>query len=135
MSTPYNDQWSQSTKNLFEPLIELNSITTRMCSELARENLKAIHDLMQSSAEHMQGLSHVRGFEDVMSVQARAVANITPKVYQYSQQILDTVMEGISEYNKFFERSMFHAVKEAKTMQEKTYHEVKNMKHKHFEQK
>ena len=85
--------------------MEINAISMRVCGELAKENMEAMSELMQSYSEQMQDLSHAKGLDDVARLQARWASKTAPQFYQRAQRMLETMMEGATEYQKCFEKN------------------------------
>lgn len=126
MAFSYFDQLSQNTNKFvnIEPMIEFNGITTRLYSEIARENLKMMNELMQCGVEQLQGLSHARGLEEVLSIHSKTMAKAAPQLFQHTQQILDTLVESAGEYSRIFEKG----IQKASQTQEKYVRDIKDIK-------
>ena len=121
MATSYFDQLSQNPNKFMnmEPVFAFNGITTRLYSELARENIQMMTELMQCGVEQMQGLSHARGFEEVMNVQSKTMAKATPQIIEHAQHMLDAMMTSATEYSKLFEKNVGKVCQvQTKAMQE-----------------
>jgi len=132
MHTNHFEHWPQMGKMSFGPMMELNGITTRLCSEIARENLQAINEWMHTVTEHTQNLSQAKGLEEVLALQARFASQTAPHICQHTQHVMETVMEGMAEYRKCFEKGMEKGMneytKEKKSMQEKAQHSTQHHK-------
>jgi phasin family protein len=125
MHPNYFEQWPKAKNFSLEPIMELNGITTKLCSEIAKENFQAMNEWMQSMTEHTQNLSRVKGIEEFMELQSRFASKTTPQICQHAQHVLDTMMESASEYNKWFEKGFSEFSKESKVMQEKVHEKFK----------
>lgn len=99
-----------------DAIIEMNGITTRLCSELARQNLKMMNELVQCNVEEMQGLSQARGMEEVLSVISQSAAKTSPAVFQHAQRVLDTLLSTASDYNQLIEEGMQKTTKATEKM-------------------
>lgn len=105
----YFDQWPKTNHALLEPWTELNGVTTRLCGELARENLSAMTQFMQSNAEQFQALGQAKGMEDFVEIQKRWTNEVPPKLQQHAQTMLHTMASGLAEYQKIFQDSVQQA--------------------------
>ena len=125
MAFSYFDQFSQMPAKFMnmEPFMAATGITTRLYSDIARENLKAMNELMQCSVEQLQGLSNARGLEEVVSVQSKAINKATPQLFQHAQQVLDLMMASATEYSKLYEKNF------AKTTGQTEKTHLKEVKH------
>jgi phasin family protein len=128
MSVSQFDQWTQSGKHFYEPMVELNKINAHLCSEIARENVKAMSEFIQCNTQNLQSISSAKQFEDAMNNQVKNAADMSQRMGQHAQRIFDILLESTQEYGKWFEKSCQQCSKEAKSMQEKT---VGQMGHKH----
>jgi len=131
---PFMEHWPQAAKMSMEPLMELNGITTRMCTDIARQNLKTMNDIMQCHAEQMQGMSHARGMEDMINAYSRWCAKVSAPLTQHTQNVLDTMLESASEYSKWWEKGLHHMSQQTKTMQEKAEKVMKHSQPQHHHQ-
>lgn len=100
------DQWTQSQRVSLAPFLELNSITTRLCGELTRQNLKVINSLAQASQDQLQALASARGVNDVLQCQSQWMEEAVPQALGHAEQWLDTMLESASEYRDWFETNM-----------------------------
>lgn len=123
MPTSIYDQWSQTNKASLAPLIEFNGITTQLCGDLFRENLKVANDLMQINAECVQHLSHTKGLEEVMSELARFPAKLAPQMVSHAQTVFDMLLDSGNKYREWFEKGVEHFQKQ----QEKSVTDMKSM--------
>lgn len=117
-TSPFNP-WTQANKFDLEPLTELNGITSMLYGEMIRQNMKTVNEYMQCYAEHLQGLSHAKGIDDVMILQSRWVSKTSSQLFQHSQKMLDILLASSTEYSNWFKKSSQQIATESKAMQEK----------------
>lgn len=136
-SNPFSSYFEQFTKTPFQgfqgmpglqgshmdTLIEMNGITSRLYSELARQNLKVMNELVQYGVEEMQGLSQARGLDEILSVLSQGAAKASPTVFQHAQRVLDTLLTSASDYNRLFEENMAKTTKAVGKFTERQYQE------------
>lgn len=121
-ANPFSSYFEQFSKSPFqsmqgnpmEALVELNNITTRLCSELARQNLKMMTDLVQCSVEEMQELSQTRGeMVETCHVLSKGAAKVSPTIFQHAHGVLDTLSIAAADYTHLMEENMVKASKAA----------------------
>jgi len=133
IKNPFMENWPQAKMSL-EPYIEFNAITTRICGELARQNLKLMNELMQCSADQMQGMSHARDFEAVSSGYTRWCTRIAPQLTEHGQKVMDTMLTAVAEYNKWWEKELQRFSEHTKAGQE-NIEKVMKQSHQHHDKK
>ncbi|MBI2791592.1 MAG: phasin family protein [Gammaproteobacteria bacterium] len=111
MSASMFDQWPQANQSFLEPLIELNNINMRIYGDVARENIKAMNDLVLCHAEQVQQLSQAKKLEEVMAIQANLITNASKPLNTYAQHMLNTMLESASIYSKWLEKGYQKAQK------------------------
>lgn len=120
------DQWSkQSAKVSLAPILELNSITTKLCAELFKQNIQAITELAQTGQEHLQTLAKAKGLDDALQTQTKFIAESTPQALKHAEQLIDTVLGSASEYREWFEHNMETIKQEGKVISDKFQPKVK----------
>jgi hypothetical protein len=100
-------------------MIELNNINMRLYGDVARENIKAINDLVLCHAEHVQQLSQAKKLEEVMAIQADLITNVSKPLNTYAQHMLNAMLESASIYSKWMEKGYQKAQKAQSLPQEK----------------
>lgn len=118
------DQWSQTQKLSFSPLLELNSITTRLCGKLLQQNLKAMNSLAQSGQEQLQTLSGVKGVNEALQCQSQWIADTVPQAFDHAEKLLNTVLDSATEYRDWFEGNMETMKRQSQAMSEKVRHQT-----------
>lgn len=113
------DKWPQAASFSLEPFLEFNKISTNIYSKIARENLQAVNELMQCNTELMQGLSHIKRFDEVMNVQAHWIQKVMPIFFEHTKHRTEIMMESVSEYQQLLTKCIHQFEKEGKTIQEK----------------
>lgn len=126
MSSTYHEQWSQNSKLAFAPILELGGITSNMCSELARHNLRMMNEMMQASAEQMQNLSRAKGLEEALRINSQYTAKIAPQMLHNAQYVLDTMLDSANQYQQWFEKSTEQFQKQGKEVVEKVKEHVQS---------
>lgn len=119
MSASMFDQWPQANQSFLEPLIELNNINMRIYGDVARENIKAMNDLVLCHAEQVQQLSQAKKLEEIMAIQANLITNASKPLNTYAQHMLNTMLESASIYSKWLEKGYQKAQKTQHLPQEK----------------
>lgn len=113
------DHWSQTQKVSMAPILELNNITTRLCGEIMRQNLKAISALAQSSQEQMQELAKAKGLNEVIQCQSQWISETTPHAIKHAEKLLDTVLDSASEYREWVEGNLENMRQQGKAFSDK----------------
>ena len=125
MTSSVFDQWSQYSKFSLAPLLELNGITTRLCVELARQNIKVMNELMKSNSEQLNEMSHAKSLPDVMQAQTQWTNKTMPQLVEHAQVMLDAYVDGASEYCKWLEKGVSHFQNQAETATQESKHQEK----------
>lgn len=113
------DNWSQTQKASLGPILELSNITTRLCGELMRQNLRAANEFAQSSQEQFQALSKVKDANEILRTQGQWMSEMTPHVIDHAEKLLDTVLESASEYREWYESNLETMRQQGKAISDK----------------
>jgi hypothetical protein len=127
-SNPFASYFEQFSKNAYqgfpgshmETLIEMNGITTRLYSELTRQNLRLINRVMQCGFEEMQDLTQARGFDDALKVMSQSASKISPPILEHAQSVMDALINTAGEYNRLLEEGMAKTTKTINKFADKT---------------
>lgn len=128
MPSSMYDNWSQSQKVSLGPILELNNITTKLCGELIRQNLRAMSALAQSGQEQFQELSKAKGLNEAVQSQGQWIADTAPEAIKHAEKLLDTVLDSASEYRDWFENNMESMRQQGKVISDKFSPKVKENK-------
>ncbi|MBS0288490.1 MAG: phasin family protein [Proteobacteria bacterium] len=130
MSVSMFDQFFKANQafNFFEPIFELNKITMRLYGDAAKEQTKAINELLRCHAEQLQQLSHAKRWEEIMEIQANWAANAASPLNELTQAMIESCMNMNSHYAKWLEKGFQKAsdINEEKesNLSEKTAHQT-----------
>lgn len=113
------DHWSQNQKVSLAPILELSNITTRLCGELMRQNLRAASEFAQDSQAQFQALSKIKDVNEIIRTQGEWVSKVTPHAIEQAEKLLDTVLDSASEYREWYESNLEVARQQGKAMSDK----------------
>lgn len=105
MANLFFDPFSADSHVKLESIFELNAISTRIWSEMARQGLQVSNDWIKSSGDHIQNLSKTKGVEEVVSLNTQWLKKMAPNAIEHAQMGLDTVMEGIQELQQWSQKT------------------------------
>ncbi|MGE4348762.1 MAG: phasin family protein [Candidatus Berkiella sp.] len=98
------EQWAKMSKSTTEPMLEFGALCTRFWSDLAKQNLQAGSDFVQSQSEQLGYLAQAKSPEEFMTQQTKWANKQAPKAFEYAEQTLATAQEGMKECAKFYQK-------------------------------
>lgn len=89
-------------------IMAMNKISAEVLSEIAKEQMKAQQSYLKCQSEHWQNLSHAKGMEEVLSLQAQHLQKISPQMFEHTQHIIDCLLAGAGKCSKIMEEGYQH---------------------------
>ncbi|OUD15592.1 phasin family protein [Thioflexithrix psekupsensis] len=102
-------QWADLNKSAVETMQKLADINTGIANSLLNQQMEVVGSYADSSAKHLKSLSEAKRVQDVMSIQAQAMQDLSKKVLENSRSTMEILVDGKNKVNELLETSFKQA--------------------------
>jgi phasin family protein len=99
-------QVNEMTKAVLDSMIRLQEINDRTVQQLAKRQLEAASDFMDSGVKQLRVLGTVQDLGDMVNKQADLAKELNDKMLTHAKQTMDLLMTTRSELNEMMEKNL-----------------------------
>ncbi|MBF0124425.1 MAG: phasin family protein [Magnetococcales bacterium] len=99
-------QVNDMTKAVLDSMIRLQEINDRTVQQLAKRQLEAASDFMDSGVKQLRVLGSVQDLGDMVGKQADLAKELNDKMLTHAKQTMDLLMSTKVELNEIMEKNL-----------------------------
>ncbi|MCF6765716.1 phasin family protein [Thiotrichales bacterium 19S3-7] len=102
----FGDKWAEFAKTIYEPVSELQKITTSAIERTTKFQIEAANEILAASTEKAQKLANIKKFEELTNFYRDASQEANDKAVAYTKASVDNAIQTSSEFTKWFEKGV-----------------------------
>jgi hypothetical protein len=106
MDNAFINNWQDYSKNAVAAAKELETINTQVIEKLTGKQMELANAAFETSTRYMSSLSEVKGYQDIMSEQAKLAAEFNEKLIDTARSTADIMTESRELYQAWVEKNM-----------------------------
>ncbi|MCF6768166.1 phasin family protein [Thiotrichales bacterium 19S11-10] len=109
----FGEKWVELAKNFYEPVTELQKITTDAIERTAKAQIETTTELFSTTTEKAKKLAGIKKLEDFTSFYQDASKEVNDKALAYTKSSIDNALKTSTEFNKWVEKGFEQFKKQA----------------------
>ena len=106
MDNAFIDNWQDYSKNAVAAAKELETINTQVIEKLTGKQMELANAAFETSTRYMSSLSEVKGYQEIVSEQAKLAAEFNEKLIDTARSTADIMTESRELYQSWVEKNM-----------------------------
>ncbi len=106
MDNAFIDNWQDYSKNAVAAAKELETINTQVIEKLTGKQMELANAAFETSTRYMSSLSEVKGYQEIVSEQAKLAAEFNEKLIETARSTADIMTESRELYQAWVEKNM-----------------------------
>lgn len=106
MDNAFIDNWQDYSKNAVAAAKELETINTQVIEKLTGKQMELANAAFETSTRYMSSLSEVKGYQEIVSEQAKLAAEFNEKLIDTARSTADIMTESRELYQAWVEKNM-----------------------------
>lgn len=106
MDNAFIDNWQDYSKNAVVAAKELETINTQVIEKLTGKQMELANAAFETSTRYMSSLSEVKGYQEIVSEQAKLAAEFNEKLIDAARSTADIMTESRDLYQAWVEKNM-----------------------------